>query len=847
MPPSLKTSSRKLRGLFVLLALALTLLSLSMPTTTHALTQFSCPDGSTLRWMDTGPGISIPLVGSAGLTNYSHVCLDGSGNTTTPSETEVSSCSPGYIEALEGPLGVGSVCVPAATTQYQAPTSCSGALNVMLSPFTCMFRTLAAGTSATLIYISSWFLVVAGVLFNWLVANTIVEFSSLYGSVGNGIEVAWSAFRDIANILIIGIFTFIAISIILGLKSYGQKKMIASVLIIAVLINFSLLFTKIIVDASNYTAFQIYSAAGLDAGTISASSQTLASATNQQSASAASSGIAGQFIYLLGVQSFGDAFTAVSNIAEASDSGWVALLHGAFVMIILLAAALVLFYGSFLLVSRVIIIIFLMVTASVAFASYLIPAWAGSRYGWKTWWNSLLKSAVLAPLLMFFLWMTLTVSTELQNPANGQHGSFGDMIANPSSAPNINTLFTYILILGMLFVSFKLSSAFAGKIAGFNFAAAFTGTGIGLAGVGLGMLGRNLVGAPARERFRALRNYYNRPNTEEQNFDSRRTGVRGLMNRTALLGARGLSRTNFNPLQAKSLASVASTLGVPKALTGKKPGEGGIAGVMERKAKAADEKARAIGPTDAQRDETRALAERHERAERSRHRETLQQSQDQNENLLREVRGQRPEIEQRARQNQPERQESENRIRQHQAELTQIANERTTTRDRQQSEMRATARIIDQARREAEQQRLEGAHRDELSALSERERQTQENLSSSQEALRNLDAAAGDAAEAELRPRVEELSNAIQESTRGLRAFDRETDRAATHVGQQAVRNADVALRQSLLWDPRARSNVTDAMRNHERDDNLRRLRALVNEGQTPGGQGAQGDAASRH
>ena len=247
-----------------------------------------------------------------------------------------------------------------------APTSCASILAFMTSPFTCMFRTLVSLTAATFIYVSSWILTIAGLLFNWLVTHTIIEFGNVYSSIKDAVELAWSAFRDIANILIIGIFTFIAISIIVGLKEYGQKKLIANVLIIAVLINFSLLFTKMIIDGSNFAATQIYNAASLGGPANQTASGVVAG----------DAGISGRFLQLMGVQTGWDAVKTVAAIAEAKDSGWVALWHGLFIAAVLLGAAGVLLYGSFLIVSRMVMLIFLFVTASIAFASYLVPKWS---------------------------------------------------------------------------------------------------------------------------------------------------------------------------------------------------------------------------------------------------------------------------------------------------------------------------------------------------------------------------------------------------------------------------------------------------------------------------------------
>ena len=383
-----------------------------------------------------------------------------------------------------------------AAKLYQATvTSCASVLNYMASPFTCMFRTFVSLTAAALIWISSWILAIAGLLFNWLLDNTVIQFGTFYGTIKPAVETAWTAFRDIANILIIGIFTFIAISIILGLKEFGQKKMIAHVLIIAVLINFSLLFTKMIIDGSNYTAAQIYTAAALG-GT---------GGTSGGAAGAASTGtkygIADQFLYLLGVGTGANAFKTINDSAEAQDSGWLALGHGILVMMVVLGAAVVLFYGCFLLVSRMIMLIFLMVTASIAFASYLIPKWSGSSYGWGAWWSSLLWCAAFAPVLMLMLWMTLSVSYALKSTSST---TLGIALSNPTTS-SISALFNYILILGLLFGTFKISSMWSNKIGGFSFAKMATALPFTMGSRFLaGGLGRLAIGAPAYFRAKDL-------------------------------------------------------------------------------------------------------------------------------------------------------------------------------------------------------------------------------------------------------------------------------------------------------------------------------------------------------
>ena len=160
--------------------------------------------------------------------------------------------------------------------------------------------------------VAAYILGFAGGVFNWLVERTVVGFAETLQALGmtGGIDTVWTAFRDISNIVIIGMFTFIAISIILGIKEYGEKRMIAKVLIIAVLINFSLLFTKIIIDVSNFTALQFYKAASLPASSTSA----------DQSASGSVDGISGAFLRKIGITGFGDTFSQLSNSARVNGN-----------------------------------------------------------------------------------------------------------------------------------------------------------------------------------------------------------------------------------------------------------------------------------------------------------------------------------------------------------------------------------------------------------------------------------------------------------------------------------------------------------------------------------------------
>lgn len=402
---------------------------------------------------------------------------------------------------ITAPIGIAAKVAGATVNSITATgqTTCNGLTDFWNNPTTCIARSASIYAGTGIIWIASWGLTLAGLLFNWVVTNTVLQFSSVVtANVVTAINTAWSAFRDISNIVIIGMFTFIAIATILGSVNYGAKKMISRVLIVAVLINFSLLFTKIIIDVSNFTAIQFFAAAAntpncSQCSTLNQQTSSSVSTNSQSGASGATTGIAGAFLYYAGAQSFGDTRTALSKIAaDPQNGGWYTLTYGVFIGILELVAAVVLLYGTFLLIARALLMIFLMVTSSIAFATYLLPSnWQGN-FGWDAWWNALLKNAVFAPLLGILLWVTLTIAQAYNATASG---SLGALVADPTqSSLNVAALFGYILVIGMLFVSIRIASSFASQIGGFNLAQAIAASPLTQGSRLGGFIGRRFVG-----------------------------------------------------------------------------------------------------------------------------------------------------------------------------------------------------------------------------------------------------------------------------------------------------------------------------------------------------------------
>lgn len=350
-------------------------------------------------------------------------------------------------------------------------------------PFAFLWKnTLGAGLNATFsvigtlfISLSGLFALIAGMIFDALIQWTVVDLIQNLEASGimPAVHIVWTAFRDIANILIIGMFVFIAISIIVGLKRFGEKQMIARVLVVAVLINFSLLFTNLIVGSSNFVSSVFYkeSLAGVGS-TVGTGPKDILTNQNAQTAKN-TTGIAGAFLSRMGFASLWNTPKLLTDLFKVGyNNNSTTLLIGFSLMasVFLIMIALFFLYGSFLVLSRAVLLIFLMITSSLAFASYLLPDQMNKTgYGWSKWWESLIGAALFGPLLMILLWASLVL---LQAPATKRGNvSLVDFIQNPGDQNGWIAIIMLLFTTGFLYASFKIASNVAGGIGGFNYAA----------------------------------------------------------------------------------------------------------------------------------------------------------------------------------------------------------------------------------------------------------------------------------------------------------------------------------------------------------------------------------------
>lgn len=379
-----------------------------------------------------------------------------------------------------------------AKKRAETPVDCNASLWSMGvgGAISCAFMSIMSALGNLFIVIFGQLLWLAAAAFDLLVKYVIVGFGATLEEFGiiDGIHTGWQALRDLANIVIIGMFVFIAISMILGNENFGTKKLVAHVLIIAVLINFSLLFAKLIIDGSNFAAAQFYKAI-------------------PRSDEKDYSPIGNKIVEILGITSAWGNYELVKKYGESvkkageeeaggKSSTWnsfsagiKAFAYGLIIGVFLLAAAIVFFYGAALIAARAVELILLMLISALAFATWLIPKYTGSDFGWTKWWERMINNAIFAPLLMALIALTLNI---MLPTLKKRQGSFADIAIDPSKLSEQYSIFLiYIFTIGMLFASIKIASSFASSSAS-KFAGFATGKFLGTAAFG----GSALLGGP---------------------------------------------------------------------------------------------------------------------------------------------------------------------------------------------------------------------------------------------------------------------------------------------------------------------------------------------------------------
>jgi hypothetical protein len=241
------------------------------------------------------------------------------------------------------------------------------------------WASIGIGVGNFILYIGSYITGFGGLLLDASIQWFILDINKMIGKgseLGTSINTVWVLIRDICNLAFIFGFIYVGIRTIIDADNSNTKRMLSSIIIGALLINFSLFFAKVIIDVSNYVSVEIYNAM----------------VNTGQGGS-----IANNFADILGVRSI---YTMPNPqiLNNMTTGGNIAYFFMATLMLIV--AGFVLAAGAVLLMIRFVALVLILCFSPILFAATVFPA--TQKYA-SDLWHKLFSYAFFAPVYLLLL------------------------------------------------------------------------------------------------------------------------------------------------------------------------------------------------------------------------------------------------------------------------------------------------------------------------------------------------------------------------------------------------------------------------------------------------------------
>ena len=322
----------------------------------------------------------------------------------------------------------------------------------------------------------------AGTLLNFAVYYLVINMGTIVdNSLGEVINKTWTIIRDLLNIGFIFALIYIGFLVIYDAGSNSAKKLLAPLIIAALLINFSLFFTKVLIDISNVAAIEIYQAMP------SVDNPRVANQDGESSEINANYGISGYAAERMGITD------VVVQGAIEKDTG--ASIAYFFSSLIFLAIAFVVFIaGAVLLVIRFVALIFIMIFSPLLFAGMIFPK---AQSITSQWISYALRYAFFAPAYFLMLYISFRILGDQDSVGvvRQDDGSLLKAIQGEEGVLSVILEFTIVcgFMIGSLILAQKMGIAGSNSFVNFTKAA-----GTKVRGSIQGTIGRNTIGRLSR-------------------------------------------------------------------------------------------------------------------------------------------------------------------------------------------------------------------------------------------------------------------------------------------------------------------------------------------------------------
>ncbi len=224
-----------------------------------------------------------------------------------------------------------------------------------------------------------------------------------------GVVAIWGILRNFMNLALVLILIIIAIATILGIKKYRWQDILWKFIVIALLINFSLVLPGIILDLSQFTTYVFLNLAREATG-----QKDIAQAIMDNFATNEISGVK-KYNFAYDDKAEIKTITVEGQNIKMSTKGW-GLSWGNFLLIIAALGIIGLFVFIsliaifFVMVARSFLIIILLAVSPIAFAAWVLP---NTEKFWNLWWGQFSRWCLFPITFAISLYAGLVVVSEM--------------------------------------------------------------------------------------------------------------------------------------------------------------------------------------------------------------------------------------------------------------------------------------------------------------------------------------------------------------------------------------------------------------------------------------------------
>ncbi|HEY5383142.1 MAG TPA: hypothetical protein VIJ88_01140, partial [Candidatus Paceibacterota bacterium] len=281
------------------------------------------------------------------------------------------------------------------------------------------------------------------------------------------ISTGWTTARDLANMAFLFILIYIAFMIMFNAETSGTMSLLAGVIVIALLVNFSFFFTRLVIDAGNILSIQFYNS--ITAPSIQSSAQTsnVAAGVNTAATFIGATKTKDLTASIMGMLQLQNLFGSKSFDVFHSSTGFFTqiivlsfLYIAAAIMFYLLTVMFVTIGVKFLM--RVVVLWFLIIASPLAFVARAMPP--GKLRGYFDQWRDMLVAHAFYPAAFMFIFLILTNFTnQMGNCTNNGSTSSQSCLINDifaSLTPSGNSSTSAIAVMGLAIANVAIRMGF---------------------------------------------------------------------------------------------------------------------------------------------------------------------------------------------------------------------------------------------------------------------------------------------------------------------------------------------------------------------------------------------------